>query len=259
VLGRDPIARTAPLCRLPDMLRTIGRLTLAVGLALCLGLAFTPVGCGGSQGGEASPRGGEGPSVPDATVSALRACAEQSKAHLKETTYAFQFAVEVTEDGHAGRVRLKDSSPNDDGMEACMARALEDMPVPLSVVQALSEQAEQAEAVSPESRGLMGNPLAAVVGGVISLAPAVLTAAGVTVIVGVTIYAGEEIVEAVKRRKRKNRHKEQCIDSFAVCIHGDPPCTLLKDFRHIVCTACMGNCIAEVPYNFDQCVLCGFR
>jgi hypothetical protein len=182
---------------------------LAVALALCLGLALAPLGCAGSQVVEASPHGGEGPSIPDATISALRACAEQGRARLKETSYAFQFAVEVTEDGHADRVRLKDSFPSDDGMEGCIARALEDMPVPLSVVQALTQQA-----VSPQSRGLMGNPLAALLGGAISFVPALVTAAGVTIVVGVTIYLSKEAIKEIERYKHDidcKRVKQDCI------------------------------------------------
>jgi hypothetical protein len=249
-----PLARAAPLCRLPDVLRIL-RLTLAIGLALCLGLAFTPLGCGGSRGVEASSHGGEGPSVPDATIAELRACAEKSKARLKDTTYAFQFAVEVTEDGHADRVRLKDSFPGDDGMEGCMTRALEDMPVPLSVVQALSEQAEQAEAVSPESRGLMGNPFAAILGGAISLAPAVVTAAGVTFVVGVTIYLGKE---AIKERRRKRRIREKCLVMYVACEGMGGLCTRPIDRDYNICSRCQANCENESSYFSSACVLCGF-
>src|SRR5262249_50979206 len=60
--------------------------------------------------------------------------------------------------------------------------------VPLSVVQALTEQAERAEAVSPQSRGLMGTPVLAAAGGAIQLIPAMFVAASVTFIVGVAIY-----------------------------------------------------------------------
>jgi hypothetical protein len=94
------IAAVAP-CR---ALAALARLTLVTTLALCLGLAFMPLGCessGGMGRGEGTDRaihqGGEGPAVPDVTVSALRACAEHGRDRLKESTYAFQF--EVTEGG----------------------------------------------------------------------------------------------------------------------------------------------------------------
>lgn len=230
------------------MLGRVVRLTLAVGLALGLGLAFTPLGCGGSQQGvDASSHGGDGPGIPEATVLALKACASQGRARLKETTYAFQFAVEVTEDGHAGRVRLKDSSPSDAGMEECMARALEDMPVPPSVVQALSQQAEQVEAVSPASRGLMGNPFLAMLGGAVELGTIVLTAAGVTVVVGVSIYAAEEIVEAVKRRRKSRAQCYAACDAAAEvceesCRMSTKPGTVERQLCWSACNEGNGQC-----------------
>src|SRR5262245_63299530 len=48
--GRAPVAGWRELCRLPNMLGRITKLTSTMGLALCLGLTFTPLGCGGSQG-----------------------------------------------------------------------------------------------------------------------------------------------------------------------------------------------------------------
>src|SRR5215813_5822913 len=129
---------------------TMIKLTSALGLALCLGLAFTPLGCGGSQGMgvDATHGAGEGPTAPDETIADLRACANEGSARLTETSYAFQFDVEVTESGQAGRVKLSDSYPGDRGLASCMARALEGMPVPLVVTRKLLPQE-----VSSESRG----------------------------------------------------------------------------------------------------------
>jgi hypothetical protein len=241
------------------VLRTITRLTLAAGLALCLGLAFVPVSCGGSRGFEASSHGGDGPTIPDATVAELRACAEKSKGRLKETTYAFQFAVEVTEDGHAGRVRLKDSSPSDGEMESCMPDVLKDMPVPPAAVQALTPPAE-AEAVLPESRGLVGNPLLAAAA-VVELIPIALVAASVTVIVGVTIYASNEAVKKVRRKRRINA---KCLEMFVVCQELGPPCTTgfpgCSDWGITPCRACQIKCLAEFDYTpACQCYSCGYR
>jgi hypothetical protein len=199
----------------PRRMVKIARPSSSLELAVCLVLSFMLPGCGGSQPVDPPvPHGGEGPTIPDATVAELRACAEKSKARLKESTYAFQFTVEVTEDGHAGRVRLKDSSPSDGEMESCMIGVLKDMQVPPSVVQALTPQAE-AEAVSPGSRGLVGNPLA---GGLIfvELVPVLVVAAGVTVIVGLSVYLAKEAIEAARWSRYKScsdqhdRDRERC-------------------------------------------------
>jgi hypothetical protein len=239
------------------VLRTITRLTLAAGLALCLSLAFTPLGCGASQGVEASRHGGEGPGVPDATVSALRACADQGKDRFKETTYALHFDVEVTEDGHVDRVKRKESLPAERAMESCMADAIEGMRVPLFVVQALTPHAE-AEAVSPASRGLIGNPLLLAAAAVVELVPVLVVAAGVTVIVGVSIYASEEIIETVKRR---NRRMEKCKDMFEVC-QGIDACNRGYPgddvWKNSICKACMMVCPSgEYPSHLN-CYSCGF-
>ena len=77
----------------------------------------------------------------------------EAKARLTDTVYAMQFDVEVTESGHAGRVKLRDSSPSEHGLESCIARALEGMTSPVPVMRLISQQP-----VSPESRGLLGSP-----------------------------------------------------------------------------------------------------
>jgi hypothetical protein len=143
----------------------------------------------------AHPHAGEGPTVPDATVSKLTACAEQGKRRLKEDMYALQFNVEVTESGHADRVKLKDSYPSDGAMESCIGGALEAMSVPAFVVQALL-----ADANPPESSGNIGFVM--VLGGAIALVPATVVAPGVTVLVSVTVYLSKEVIETARRRRQ---------------------------------------------------------
>jgi hypothetical protein len=192
------------------VLRIIARFTLSVVLTLCLDLAFTLLGCGGTQGDEpAVPHhhdhgDDEGPTVPNATFSALQACAERAQHRFKGTTYALQFNVEVTEGGRADRVKFKGSYPDDARMASCMGGVLEGMPVPPFVVQALL-----ADADPPQSRGSMGFVM--VLAGGVALVPVTLAAAGVTVLVGVTIYLTEEVIETVKRRRKSRKIREECI------------------------------------------------
>ena len=51
-----------------------------MGLALCLGFAFTPLGCGGSQGMGTEPvhYAGEGPQAPAETVAQVTDCINES-------------------------------------------------------------------------------------------------------------------------------------------------------------------------------------
>src|SRR5262245_21713838 len=200
------------------MIRTILRLTSSMGLALCLGLAFTPLGCGGSQGmGMESTHGaGEGPQAPAEAVAQLTECANDGRARLTETAYDFQFEVEVTESGNAGRVKLRDSYPGERGLETCMIRALEGMPVPLSVSRMLS-----AQAVSPEARGPMGNVVVLAAGGTVALAPIFIVAAGVTLGVFVVLSVSKEAVEAARRR---SKIKKQCMEWQVECLeHPEQP------------------------------------
>jgi len=140
------------------MLGTNIRHALAAGLALCSGLAFMPLGCAGSQEVVVAPSpGGGGSYIPSSIYAELKACGGEGRAHLlKETSYDLDFDVEVTEGGQVSRVRRRGLSVGDGGMESCIAHALEGMEVPPSAVQAL---VLQAEAGSPQSRGLIGSPL----------------------------------------------------------------------------------------------------
>jgi hypothetical protein len=53
--------------------------------------------------------------------------------------------------------------------------------------------------------------LAALAG--VELVPVTLVAGAVTVAVGVSIYAGEKVIEAAKRRSRCQKVKERCIET----------------------------------------------
>jgi hypothetical protein len=237
--------------------RRITKRTLAAGLALCLSLAFTPFACGGSgasQGVPANPHGSEGPTVPDATVSTLRACAGQGKDRLKEkTTYTLHFDVEVTEDGDVDRVRTKESRPVDRGMESCMAGALEGMRVPL-VVEALTQRAEEAEAVSPPSRGLTALLLDEVI--VIELVPVAFTILTASVLVGVSIYLSKPDV----KKRRIRRKKPSCDVMFSNCQDLGWPCTrFYRRWGTTLCGFCNLDCFAGKGYRTNACYACGFQ
>jgi hypothetical protein len=230
---------------------TSTRYRVAALLALGSGLGLAVPGCGGSRQADVSvSQGGEGPGIPDATVAELRACVENGRGRLKETTYAFQFAVTVTEDGHADRVRLKDSFPGDGEMEACLARALEDMSVAGSLVQALIEQVERAGGVSPASRGPMGEPTVMILG--ISLNPVVLAAIAVTAVVAVSIYAAKELVETAKRNKKV---EALCKPLFDKCLGSpwQPEWNRANYGTKMDCLGCYWGCQRHGKWNFDKC------
>jgi hypothetical protein len=166
--------------------------------------------------------------------------------------YAMQFDVEVTESGHAGRVKLKDSTPSERGLESCIARALEGMASPVPVMRLISQQP-----VSPESRGLLGQPLPAIaVAGGGALAPIFIFAAGITVIVAVALYVSAETAEAERRRKLK---KKRCLEMYVDCADRPYPCTKPRDRDYYLCSHCRTNCDNEAPYFTSLCTQCGFK
>jgi hypothetical protein len=226
------------------MISTITRLTPSTGLALCLGLAFMPLACGGSQEPNVEPfhPAPEGPTAPESTVAQLKACAREGAARLKDDHYAIVFDVDVTATGDVDRVKVRDSLIGDRTIESCMSRALEAMAVPRSVLRRLAS-----EPVSPQSRGAMGNVL--VVGGAVSLVPIVIVVAGVTFVVAVTLYIAEETAEAISRRAESwcQRLLNECLvnekqPEWNREIYGDK-----KD-----CGACFRRCMTEKGKWPDQ-------
>jgi hypothetical protein len=159
--------------------------------------------------------------------------------------------VEVTEDGQVDRVKNKESLPVDHAMESCMASAIEGMRVPRYVVEALIQDVEKGD---ESSRRLVANPL--VLGGAISLLPAVLVAAEVTVVVAVTISLSKDIIDAARRRRKA---KARCLNMFVECQGMGPPCTDKIIGTLDVCGLCRDECQAGKPYTRNECYRCGFQ
>jgi hypothetical protein len=163
-----------------------------------------------------------------------------------------QFDVEVNESGEVRRVKLRDSFPGERALEACIGHALEGMTVPVSVERLIPKE----RAVSPESRGLMGQGLEVLVGAGTSLAPIFLAAAAVTVVVGVGVYATAEAID--KYRKRRKR-REKCLDMFVTCVNDRPSsCKHITDHGKLLCALCREDCEVPKPYTYSECYQCGF-
>lgn len=163
-------------------LSELKRVFILTGLGCFMECALAS-GCGGTQKIDVTELGPEEPAVPEYVVKRLTSCAERGAARLTSKSYAILFDVNVDEDGDVGSVRIKDSMIDDRGVESCMADVLEDMSLHTAMRSSRSEGV-----TAPQSRALIGNPL--VLGGaaVVSLTPIVLVAAGVTIVVGITVY-----------------------------------------------------------------------
>jgi len=245
------------------MTKTTLRITASLGLALCLGLAFTPLGCGGSNYGGSnawSTRPGyarEEPPVPPETFAAMTACVTEAKAkaRLTDTVYALQFDVEVNEHGKAVLVKLRDASlPKEPGMEACLGDAMVGMTLPLSVLARMPRE----RVVSPASRGLEGQVWEEffAAGAAVNLAPILLTATAVTVSVWVGVKATTAAIDYVRRKRKR---KEKCLDMYEACRLGPWFCSSVFQGGETLCGTCRWNCDDDVPYASSDCYKCGFR
>jgi hypothetical protein len=191
----------------------------AVGIALCLGLAFTPLGCGSNQDHAVEPwgrRAHEGPSAPESTVAQLRECAERGALRLTDTHYAILFDVNAMESGHVSLAKVRDSMIPDRGMESCMGRALEAMVLPRTITALRPSQRVSSGMVSPESRAHTGNAL--VIGAAVELLPILIVAAGVTIIVAVTVHVMSDKSASTRDATDEERERERCKKVKQDCI-----------------------------------------
>jgi hypothetical protein len=195
------------------MISGITRLALSLGLNLSLGVAFMPLGCGGKQKAVDYATADGPPEVPDGIKEELTACVERGVGRLSDSHYAIMFDVRADDDGDVRSVEIHDSILPDRAMESCMRRALQGMTVPSSIRAMRSSRSDGEGVVAPGSRALVGNPL--VLGGAtVALGPVVIVAAGVTVLVAVTIYLVSEMSKpsdmADEEYERCHKVKDAC-------------------------------------------------
>src|SRR5262249_22826754 len=111
------------------------------------------------------------------------------------------------------------------------------MPVPLSITRTLLPQE-----VSPESRGLMGQPipLVAPAAGGVGLAPILIMAAGGSIIVCVYLYVSAETAEAARRGDRERK----CMSLLIECINApkQPEWNRGEYGDYKDCGACFRDC-----------------
>lgn len=179
-----------------------------------VGLAW--FGCGGaSDGYEVIYRGNTTPNAsasedqqdlprartlsieaPRMTIAAMQVCADRYAPKVKGESFAVLFDVNVGVSGNS--VKIKESMLDGSPLERCLVSALEQMDA--------SEAIKLQASVSPQSRGMVGVVQAAAP---IAIAPIALTAFGVTVLVGGTIYVISEVYKELQRCKQV---KQNCIE-----------------------------------------------
>jgi hypothetical protein len=155
---------------------------------------------------------------------------------MTDTSYAIVLDVDVTESGGVERVKIRDSIIGDGGIESCIVRALEGMQVPGYIVRRMMASHE----VSPRSRGAVGNVL--VVGAAVELVPILIVAAGVTFIVAVSLHVGEEVAEAISKKK-----EEKCMKLLVACLENPNQPEWNREIYggKKDCGSCHGRCMKE--------------
>ncbi len=140
--------------------------------------------------------------APREAVAALQTCADRYAPHLSSDMYAILFDVEKNTSGQITAVKIKDSMLNGSDIEECLTGVLELMVVPGTATNTRHN-------VSTQSRSMIGVVQAAAAP--IALLPIVLVAAGVTILVGVTIYVATQAIDAGSETARCREVKEKCI------------------------------------------------
>ncbi len=170
---------------------SVARIASTLGLAVTLGLTFTPLGCDSTQAlpFPASSPSPNGPEVPPSTERAITKCTESGIPGLTKDYHTLIFDVKASKSGSVLEAKVRNSGPSGDGIAGCIKQALLAMHVSPWIV-SLGSPAP-GEGVSRESRGQMG--FAEALGAVVQLVPVLVVAAGVTVIVVVAIYIVSEV------------------------------------------------------------------
>jgi len=177
----------------------------------CVMMAFLPFGCGGAI--EYPPLKQvsfiEARHAPNKTIARLRECVEEYGGRLRGGGFEFNYTVDVDEWGGAASVKSDVFHADFDGCTRAALRAIQFDPEVLLTW--ISDPFAQGEGQTNAARALVGN---LVVAGVrIVLAPILIEAAGVTIVLVVAIVITEEVIEAIKRRRPPNLNR--CLDAAA--------------------------------------------
>ena len=197
-----------------------GWLAGAALFATCMVVCLAPMGCGASDEYAAMPVPPTEGALPASTVRALQACAKKHAGRLGRHAYEIDFQVELT-DNQVSKVRPKGPRLDDAGLERCMMDALRTM-------------ADAGYTPNPDelishggllpARGLLAN--VSVISQLIRLAPLVVTASGVTIVVGVAVLvvaAAVSLKDAADEDAEKERCKKVKEDCLVACSRSSLP------------------------------------
>lgn len=221
---------------------------------LLLGAAFLPLGCGSSRAGTATPARGDA-EIPASIASQLTACAEERRTHFGPARHAISFELQFNEDGQVDEVLLKDSTLEDQGLEACMAHVLRSLSI--NDLPMRSSRNGSSDVVPPEARAVMGQEEVLLC---LSSPPCLLTlgflmgAAFLTVQIYVHVAQSspvkpwsipKPVVTALPTVKPPpDPIKQDCIDLYVLCTEMSP---------RPPCDVCLHKCNTQREWPDEMC------
>ena len=171
--------------------------------------------------------------VPEETARDMKACVEAMKEPSAEPSYAFQYNLGASEQGKVLEVKLHDSTLREPSLEACFEGALRAMAVPKDALGLRGTKPFSGGESTYSSRADVGIVQAAAAP--IAMLPIILVAAGVTIVVGVTIYVA---TEAITEKERCKKVKADCLAYCSID-------TLHQGRSEPAFTRCMRACLEK--------------
>ncbi|MDC0741099.1 hypothetical protein [Polyangium mundeleinium] len=223
----------------------------------CVTMSVVPLGCASNI--ESPPLKQtptrEGPHAPNKTIARLRDCVEEYGGDLGGEAFEFHYDVKVDEEGQVASVK---SDVLHADFSGCTRAALRAMEVPPELFLTwMSQPLARGDRQKNAARGLVGDLV--IVGVTIALAPLIIEAAGVTIVIMIGVAIAEDVVEAVRRRRTK---KDECTDGYVDCMDSKLGDELGNNWNTTRCATCLevcnnkGSWPSQVPVGEDL-VPCG--
>jgi hypothetical protein len=175
--------------------------------ATCMAVCMVPMGCGASDEYAAAPEQGTQPTLPASTVEALQACAKEGAGRLQHNAYEIGFDVTLDDDGGVRRVTATGHRLEDASLEGCMIDALRAMNPEFLP--------EISRGFPAHARGVVGS--VSVLPPLAELAPVVIGASGVTIVVTVALIVVIAAVALTDRDPTEEECKEEKIRATLDC------------------------------------------
>ncbi len=180
------------------------------------------------------------PHAPNQTIVRLRECVEEYGGDLGGAGFSFHYEAKLDADLRVASVKSDVFHADFDACTRAAIRAME-MPEERLLTWMAKSLAQGDRQTNEGARGLAGN-VVVIVGVVVTLAPIVIKAAGVTIVFVLAVAIGEEVIEAIRRRRPS---KEDCIDAYEQCMDSNLGDEDGNNWNMSRCATCLRRCQNE--------------